>query len=224
VTRPTPSHTSPTFTPPAHLVEAIEAVGWRLDSVRPLIAGGILRWAARIEPVPAAPASGWRHVAADPLVALDEITRYLLADLDALTADSITVPQIVDLDGEVNHALVAGGLTPDLAIQGELCRAALSATEPGRRVARWKLATILNRRARAAVAELEVTAETITDKQIRELGAASAKRGDFLTAMWCDYALATADGSVDVPAGCEAAAARARCAAAYNARRRGGRP
>lgn len=216
MTRPTPSHLEPTYTAPEHLVEAVSAVGWRLDYVRPEIAGGTLRWAARV----VGPGEPMRHVGTEATVTLDELARYLLEAHGALTADSLTTRQIVDLDGEVNQALVDGGLTADLAIQGELCRAALSATEPGRRVARWRLATVLNRRARAAV-EPEVTAENIRDSQIREWEAAVLASGSPEEKR---AAVSLATLALAPRASIQRAEARARCVALINAMRRGGHP
>jgi hypothetical protein len=64
-----------------------------------------------------------------------------------------------------------------------------------------------------------ITAETITDEQIRELGLELRMSGRFLTmAMWCDYALLEPDVRVYVPRGCERDAARAQVASFLNAR------
>ena len=71
---------------------------------------------------------------------------------------------------------------------------------------------------------VEVTGESITDEEINELGRASVRAGDFLTAMWCDHALVPRDGMYDVPRGCERAPARAVCARILTARQNGGKP
>lgn len=59
---------------------------------------------------------------------------------------------------------------------------------------------------------MNITGDNISDDQIRELGVDSVSRGDYLTAMWCDYALITEPTRCDIPAGCDRTSARAHCA------------
>lgn len=63
-----------------------------------------------------------------------------------------------------------------------------------------------------------LTADTITDEQIRELGAELELRCHYSAAMWCDYALVFETAKFFIPHGCERMAARARCAEMLNAR------
>jgi hypothetical protein len=63
-----------------------------------------------------------------------------------------------------------------------------------------------------------ITADTITDAQIAALGLASVESGDFLTAMWCDFALIDDASRYSIPAGCDRAAARSVCAGRLNSR------
>ena len=65
---------------------------------------------------------------------------------------------------------------------------------------------------------MKLTATTITDEQIRELGSQSANGGDYFTAMWCDYALVTDSARFDIPDGCDREAARTRIAEILNER------
>ena len=65
---------------------------------------------------------------------------------------------------------------------------------------------------------MKLTATTITGEQIRELGSQSANDGDYLTAMWCDYALVTNSTRFDIPEGCDREAARAHVAEILNER------
>lgn len=67
---------------------------------------------------------------------------------------------------------------------------------------------------------MKLTADTITDAQIRGLGEQSATTGRYCDAMWCDYALiAECDRArYDIPPGCDRRSARAHCAKILNAR------
>jgi hypothetical protein len=67
---------------------------------------------------------------------------------------------------------------------------------------------------------MKLTAATVTDAQIRELGTQLVAAGAYCAAMWCDYAL-IADRDCkhyDIPRGCDRYKARARCAELINAR------
>lgn len=113
----------PSYVPPARIVDALDAVGWRLVSIRPELSSiGTARWYATITRLD--DAVSLSQTGDDPAALLDALAASAITDAGGVTAATITDEQIRDVQAFAMRAV--NGQRDDHG----LFRAAVHALQP----------------------------------------------------------------------------------------------